>query len=166
MSNKVYIAQRGNRIGKKMRDALHIHKSAIDTLTDEEKKLIEEKIKYIGDFNFEVVKITLSKEEVAFVQSPDWNEADEPLVGDRITVTKDNEIKKSKGRNLIYHHKWMMVKDDYEGFNVEQSKERSEYWMNHPIVLELKNNPNEKFNSKIGRRIYWENNVCNHLKNK
>ena len=55
----------------------------------------------------------------------------------------------------------MFVKDDYKGFDVEESKKRSEYWMNHPYVLNLKADKAEKFNFKIGRINYWKEKVCN-----
>lgn len=160
---KKYIAKRGNRVGKKMIDCLYIHKSAIDTLTKEEFNLYKEKLKYIDNFEFDIIKISLKKEEVSFIQSIDWDILNEPSVGDSICVKKDGSIKKTKGSNLIYHHKWMFVKDDYTGFSVEDSKKRSETWMNHEIILKFKLDPNEKFNSKIGRRNYWDEKVCSIL---
>lgn len=155
-----YVAKRGNTIGKKMLDCLYIHKSAIDTLKEEEFNLYLQKLQYIDDFDFEIVKISLKKEEVSFIKSDDWDTQNEPSVGDSICVKKDNSIRKTKGSNLIYHHKWMFVKDSYTGFSVEESKKRSESWMNNETILKLKLDSNEKFNSKIGRRNYWNEKVC------
>lgn len=155
-----YKATRGNRIGKKMMGSIYIHKSALNTLTSDELNLYLNKLKFIKDFEFDIVKINLKKQEVSFIASYDWNENPEPSVGDSILVKGDNGIKYTKGSNLIYHHKWMFVSDDYEGFDVEISKKRSELWMNHPCVIKLKNDVDEKFNSKIGRRPYWNKNVC------
>lgn len=163
MSN--YKAIRGNKIGKKMMGCLYIHKSAIDTLSLDEKSLYLNKIKFIKDFEFDVIKINLKKQEVSFIKSDDWDDNPEPSVGDSIIVKEDNTIKYTKGNNLIYHHKWMFVCDDYEGFDVEASKRRSELWMNHPSILLLKNKKDEKFNSKIGRRPYWSNKVCSIIDN-
>ena len=155
-----YAAKRGERIGKIIVNSLYIHKSALDTLTEKELKLYTSKLKYIGDFNFDIVKISLKKDEVSFIQSLDWDTENEPSVGDSICVKSDNRIRKTKGSNLIYHHKWMFVKDSYEGFDVQKSKNRSELWMNNSTVLALKSDKNEKFNSKIGRRDYWNEKVC------
>lgn len=156
----IYVAKRNKRIGKMMMGSLYIHKSALNTLTVQEYELYLEKLKYISNFTFEILKISLKNSEVSFIQSFDWDTANEPSVGDSICVKADNSIKRTKGSNLIYHHKWMFVDDSYTGFNVSASKKRSELWMNHEKILALKNDANEKFNSKIGRRNYWNEKVC------
>ncbi|XZH78725.1 hypothetical protein ACSW8S_17820 (plasmid) [Clostridium perfringens] len=156
-----YIAKRGKMIGKPMMGALHIHKSAIDTLSDEYLKLYNDKVKFVDEFDYDIIKLDLNKNEVSFTKSRDWDVSTEPEVGDRITIKSDNSVKKIKASSLIYHHKWMFVKDDYKGFDVEESKKRSEYWMNHPHVLNLKADKAEKFNFKIGRINYWKEKVCN-----
>lgn len=157
---KKYVSKRGKRIGKTMMGALYIHKSALFSLTEEELCLYESKLKYIGSFDFTIIKISLKENEVSFIYSPDWDIENEPSVGDSICVKKDNSIKKIKGSNLIYHHKWLFVADDYNGFDVEKSKERSELWMNNEKILAFKADKDEKFNSKIGRRNYWDSKVC------
>ena len=156
----LYKATRGKRVGKSMMGSIYIHKSAINTLNKDELSLFNEKVFFIDDFEYDIVKISLKTNEVSFIRSTDWDTNDEPSVGDSICVKSDNTIKKTKGSNLIYHHKWMFVEDSYNGFDVEASKKRSEVWMNHPIVLKLKADKDEKFNSKIGRREYWNEKVC------
>jgi hypothetical protein len=49
----------------------------------------------------------------------------------------------------IYHHKWLFVSDDYEEFDVEASKSRSERWMALTDVDR----------SRIGRKSYWDEQV-------
>lgn len=49
----------------------------------------------------------------------------------------------------IYHHKWLFVADDYRGFDVAESKARSEQW----IAL------GDVDRSRIGRKSYWEASV-------
>ena len=49
----------------------------------------------------------------------------------------------------IYHHKWLFVTDDYSGFNVEASKERSRLWLGLDGVDK----------KRSGRKSYWVNNV-------
>ncbi len=53
----------------------------------------------------------------------------------------------------IYHHKWLFVPDDYTGFNVAESKARSEQW----IALSGVDR------SRIGRLSFWEQNVVPRL---
>lgn len=157
---KKFIAKRGKRIGKLVMNCLYIHKSALDTLLDDEKELVYEKIKYLSeDFVFDIIKIDMKNNTVSFTQSLDWDTSDEPEVGARITVKSDNSIIKRKKSTLIYHHKWAFVKDSYTGFDVEQSKKRSEYWENHPSIIALKEDKDEKFFFKIGQKKYWEEKV-------
>ena len=49
----------------------------------------------------------------------------------------------------IYHHKWLFVRDDYDGFDVAESRTRSERIM----MLEGVDH------SRIGKRQYWIDNV-------
>jgi hypothetical protein len=49
---------------------------------------------------------------------------------------------------LIWHHKWEFVSDDYTGFDVEQSKERSLQWKS-------KIGTNKDISNRIGRLSYW-----------
>lgn len=157
---KRYVAKRGKRIGKPMMGCIYIHKSAIDTLNPIELELYTEKLSYLPKFDYTIIKIDVKKSTVSFINSFDWDSNNEPSVGDSYIVKEDNSTKFTKGSNLIYHHKWMFVKDDYTGFDVSESKKRSELWMNHPYIIKLKNDKTEKFNSRIGRRDYWINKVC------
>lgn len=54
---------------------------------------------------------------------------------------------------FIYHHKWLFVDDNYPGFDVEESKERSAAWMALPDVDK----------SLIGRASYWNAEVVPRL---
>jgi hypothetical protein len=53
----------------------------------------------------------------------------------------------------IYHHKWLFVDDDYRGFNVEESKARSQLWISLGDVDR----------SRIGRQSYWQEQVVPRL---
>jgi len=55
----------------------------------------------------------------------------------------------------IYHHKWLFVKDDYQGFDVDKSKERSAEWLQVSDRINM---------SKIGTLNYWEDEVLPLLK--
>ena len=72
------------------------------------------------------------------------------MVGDSYTTDLFNiEFKIIKSKGQIYHHKWMFVSDDYNAFNIEESKAWSEKWTN---VL-----PNDRaIKSRIGYKKYWQ----------
>lgn len=107
------------------------------------------------DFRYTVVKLNLQTYAVTFISSPDFDSADEPIVGSQVLVRGDGTIRLSKQLDdpYIYHHKWLMVRDDYSGFDVEASKLRSRTW------LALENIDK----SRIGRRSFWERTVVSRL---
>ncbi len=43
-------------------------------------------------------------------------------------MTIDSKVKKGHS-NYIWHHKWLWVKDDYTGFDIEESYRWSEKWL-------------------------------------
>jgi len=95
-------------------------------------------------------------------RSPNFNQADEPDVGNGVSLTFNpdalgsrypdsredlvTEIRCVKPRGQIYHHKWLFVTPMYMGFNVEDSVRRSRQWMSRPGIEY----------SKIGYKKYWE----------
>ena len=87
--------------------------------------------------------------KVSFIASPDWDTAREPLVGDSyVTDIFDVQFKTIKSKGQIYHHKWMFVSDDYNGFNIQESKEWSDIWTK---ILPR----NREVKSRIGYKKYW-----------
>lgn len=137
--------------GKKVGSYLYIHKSALPEIDYKTQLLIKKTSRYLPEtFEYEVLKISKQTQSVSFIQSPDWNESDEPMVGDSIKITPAGETTYRKGRKenpQIYHHKWMMVDDHYKGFDVERSKARSKMWQSTKIKYDKK---------KIGNLNYWE----------
>ena len=109
------------------------------------------------DFDFTVVKLNLATKAITFISSPDFDSAEEPIVGRFILVRADGTTMDRKQLNdpYIYHHKWLMVKDDYSGFDVEGSKQRSLLWLALSDVDK----------SRIGRKSHWETHVVPKLAN-
>ena len=95
------------------------------------------------------VRYDKRNQTVAFQFSPDFDTEDEPTVGDTVLVKLDGTITVTRQKRdpQIWHHKWMWVKDDYQGFDVEASKARSKLWETHV-------DKNEK--CKIGTRSFWD----------
>lgn len=154
-AKKKFVATRLNgRVGKKVGSNLYIHKSAKNTLPFPEQLLVTETTHYLPEgFNYEILKINNKEKTVSYIDSPDWNESPEPIIGDSVKITRQGNVSRTKGRTKnkqIYHHKWAMVEDSYQGFDVEESKARSEEWENAGIPFDRK---------KIGNSIYWHETV-------
>lgn len=92
--------------------------------------------------------------QIDFIAVPDFDTADEPTP---TRVTRFHQQRKgqpfsyipgNEGYNseVVYHHKWMFVLDDYKGFDVQASKTRSCRW--YPFVF-----PDER--PKIGSKAIW-----------
>lgn len=145
--------------GKKIGKNLYVHKSAIKTLTEKDKEIVSRSLKFIPkQFEYEILKINRKEKEVSFIESKDWDVSHEPVVGDSYKVNLNiGKITFRKGREKnpqIYHHKWMFVEDEYTGFNVEESKQRSKEWQRIPVVFDKK---------KIGNQDYWSNEVLPYI---
>lgn len=107
------------------------------------------------DWDWTIVKIDLSGKKCSFIKCDDFDSAHEPTVGDSLIVKADGSIKivRAPKDPWIYHHKWLMVGDDYKGFDVEESKARSESWRHLDVDK-----------ARIGKKSYWEENVLPLLK--
>lgn len=119
-----------------------------------------------AEFEYKIVKFNDKTKEVSFIESKDFDTANEPTVGDSYKVKPNGDVKFTKGRTnnkQIYHHKWMMVrptnkdkkwtgKNVYKGFVRKNSYERS-------IVMQEVMNANEFPTNKIGNQDFWSENV-------
>lgn len=97
-----------------------------------------------------IFKFDMKKNTVTFIESSNWDTAREPEVGDAYKVDLETgEIKIIKAKGQIYHHKWMFVSDDYDGFDIEESKKWSKKWQS---VIPT----DKKIKSRIGYKKYWD----------
>ena len=96
---------------------------------------------------YTVVKYRLDTSAVTFIHSPDFDDSPEPTVGDTWVIFPDGRarFRQQAGDPYIYHHKWLFVVDDYLGFGVSASKDRSRAWLALPNVDR----------TRIGRKSYW-----------
>lgn len=133
-------------IGKQMIGCVYVHRSSQQILPgiNEAKKHVPE------NHDYAVVKFNWFNNTFSFIQSPDFDTSSEPTVGDSLIVHADGKTKLIKAPRdpWIYHHKWLMVDDNYRGFCVSQNKSHSVRWM--------KLNPDR---SKIGKRSFWLKNI-------
>ena len=137
-------------IGKQMIGCVYIHKSSEQTLPglNKAKKHISK------NHDYAVVKYHWLNNTFSFIQSSDFDSAYEPTVGNSLIVHADGKTKLIKAPQdpWIYHHKWLMVNDNYRGFNVSLSKSHSINWM--------RLNPDR---SKIGKKSSWLKNILPRL---
>ncbi len=115
-------------VGKEIGGAVYVHEMYQHLLPDAFKTA---KNVLSPDFEYAVVKYDLSTDAVSFIQSDDFDSAAEPTVGDLYTIRPDGTCKfrRKLADPWIYHHKWLLVLDDYPGFDVAESKARSMKWM-------------------------------------
>ena len=153
------------RVGKRVGNNLYIHVSAMDTLSNEEIFLVYQKICLeLNYFEYNILKINTKESKVSFIDSPDWNIASEPEVGDCYSVNEKNEVKFIKSKGQIYHHKWQFVKEDYEYFDVAKSKIWSDTWQNSDVVKQLKIK-DKNYLCKIGYKDYFDREIKNKILN-
>ena len=158
-SKKMKVPQRyKGDVGKFIGGDLYVHKSAMDVLPQTEMKKAESKLP--ADFNYEVVKYNSKTKAFSFIASPDWDTNPEPVVGDAYKVSAEGNVSvtKQKADPQIYHHKWNFVRDDYAGFDVAESIQRSIDWFG---------SVKPKVNMfKIGTQSYWQNEALPNLESK
>ena len=132
-----------NLIGKKVGNYLYVHVSAIDILTLEQRNFINIDVPII----FNIVKLNLKLTDVSFIYSPNWDISPEPYI--QYSIKYNGVFSKvrleSTENPSIYHGKGFMVKDDYKGFNKQESINRYNSWQNLNLNKNL-----------IGRKKYWE----------
>ena len=106
------------------------------------------------DFDYQIVKYNIRTDVVSFVQCSDFDVAPEPTVGDIVIIDSKGKVRRRPQPRdpEIYHHKWLFVSDDYDGFDVEASRRRSLLWMQFPGI---------DFR-RIGKRSYWNRVVFPH----
>lgn len=135
-------------VGKDIGGKVYVHRAYEDVFGPD---VAAAKARLPEGADYHVVRYEPKTGSVAFIESPDFDTAHEPTVTGSTVVNRDGTVSRSKMPSdpQIYHHKWLWVKDDYPGFDVAESKRRTELWKGLSDV-----NP-----SKIGYKSYWEQNV-------
>jgi len=121
-----------NLVGKQVGSAIYVHKFYADDVIPKDVLRRAEEIltRSNPDFKYNTLMWDSKTNNVRFDESPDFDTAREPHVGEYIVVTTSGQLPPRKGvSNSIWHHKWLWVKDDYNGFDVDKSKEWSRIWL-------------------------------------
>lgn len=115
---------------KHVATAYYVHKSNVNELIKKvvPKELIAQFYVLLHSISYPYDVIKYDGNNVTFIQSSNFLTAPEPLV-EICYRYKENEWNKPpkirKDFKRVYHHKWMFVADDFDGFDVEYAKERS-----------------------------------------
>lgn len=84
-------------------------------------------------FEYQCLRLDLRDGLVRFDEAPDFDSAREPHVGKWLLVCHDGYVKTGES-NSIWHHKWLWVKPDYQGFEVKESRSWSARYV--PLLKE------------------------------
>lgn len=138
-------------VGKQMGSQVYLHKDYVSDVIP--KKVWENALKVLSDadsdFEYNCVMYDTKTGNVRFDEAPDFDESREPIVGDTITVKPDGTVKHGHS-NYIWHHKWLWVKNDYQGFDVNQSKAWSNKWLG-TLTETADGNGIERWNTQLDR---------------
>ena len=80
------------------------------------------------DFKYQTIMFDKKAKTIRFDEAPDFDTAREPHAGITYKVHEDGKVKR-RIVNQIWHHKWLWVDDDYEGFDVKKSVTWSKKWL-------------------------------------
>ena len=143
----------GRKPGKRIGGSVYLHVSAI--AGSEHEGAVAKAAPSCSSFVWTVAKVNKKTSAVTFTHSPDFLTADEPRVGAAIRVTAEGKVVAQGAASdpWIYHHKWQMVREDFDGFSVEESKARSAAWESLKGVDK----------SRIGKQSYWVSKVVPRL---
>lgn len=143
-------------VGKVMGDATYVHISAEDVLPQPDYDAAQSAAGawFRGReeaLAFNVVKLVRSPNTTpafTLIHAPMFDTEPEPKIISACRVCADVvRYLYYPRRGLVYHHKWLMVREDYAGFDVRESKLRSERILNLPQTIDF---------ARIGQREYWE----------
>ena len=136
-------------VGKDMMGKVYFHKNYAEdvvpkSLLEQAKAIAEER-----GFDYNTMMYDPKSRVVRLDESPDFDTAREPHPGRQLRINPDGTAKELPYQRQIFHHKWAWVKDDYDGFDVQESKDWSRRWLS---ANEGKGSPSgwmEKWNEKL-----------------
>ncbi len=134
VGNTTYQRSRKYGVGKEIGGKIYVHKNYFHLVISPDIFLDAANQLPYG-FVFNCMMIDLKKNVIRFDEAPDFDSAREPHPGNFIEVyLATKEIRRGHS-DMIWHHKWMWVADDYKGFDVNESYEWSKKWtqvITHP----------------------------------
>lgn len=132
--NTTYQRSRKYGVGKEIGGKIYVHKNYFHLVISPDTFLdVANQLPY--GFVFNCMMIDLKKNVIRFDEAPDFDSAREPHPGNFIEVNLSTKEIRRGHSDMIWHHKWMWVADDYRGFDVNGSYEWSKRWtqvITHP----------------------------------
>ncbi len=133
------------RVGKRIGGCVYIHRQYAAEIPG-----IDLAIRKAGEHLlwWEVVKWNTRTNDITIINCRDFNDIPEPHVDESVLVRPDGSTKFIAAADdpWVYHHKWMMVADDFDGFDVAVAKARSKWWSALPGIDR----------SRIGKFSHWD----------
>jgi poly(A) polymerase len=119
-----------NLVGKRVGNQLYVHKKyANEVIPNDILKKAALILKQKNPtFRFNSIMWDMKTNAIRFDEAPDFDTAREPHVGQYIVVFVDGTTREGSS-NSIWHHKWLWVKDDYDGFDVDKAANWSRMWL-------------------------------------
>lgn len=117
-------------VGKEIGGKIYLHKQYASEVIPEGKYELAQQIvaEEYPDFTYNCVEYEPKTGIIRFDEAPRFDLDREPEVGDYVVVNPDGSTRKGH-TNYIWHHKWLWVKNDYQGFDVEKSWNWSKKWL-------------------------------------
>lgn len=133
---KSFTNYRGTKIGRyqdnvgKLMGGVYVHKDYATDIIPEDIYTKAAEVAEREGFKFNSVYWDKKNPNIVrFDEAPDFDTAREPIPGNWIKVdASTGEIVGHGNSNQIWHHKWAWVKDDYQGFDVDDAYNWSKEW--------------------------------------
>lgn len=135
--NKIWYSKFG--VGKQMGSKIYFHISLHDQFIPadvwEKVEQMWDHLDWMSNYNnphkFNTVCYDLKKPNVVRLDTcPNFDTDREPMVGMTYAFDTENDEIHIVQVNQVFHHKWLWVTEDYEGFDVQESYEWSNTWLN------------------------------------
>ena len=131
----IYQRSKKYGVGKEIGGKIYVHKDYVDRIITMD-DFVRASSLLPNDFHYNCVMVDRNKPYVIrFDEAPDFDTAREPHPGDFIEVNIETKEIRRGHSDMIWHHKWMWVDEDYCGFNVNDSYDWSKRWtqiITHP----------------------------------
>lgn len=135
VNNTTYQRSKKYGVGKEIGGKVYVHKNYANRIINQND--LNKAISLLPkEFKYNCIMVDRNKPYVIrFDEAPDFDTAREPVVGDFVEIDFNEFLIREGHSNFIWHHKWMWVDDDYDGFDVEELYQWSKTWtqyITHP----------------------------------
>lgn len=115
--------------GKQVGDKIYVHRRYADLVIP--KKSLKQALDLAAaSMPFEPTSVLWDRRDniVRFDEAPGFDTEQEPRVGRYVAVNLSTGAVRTGSSDAIWHHKWLWVQDDYDGFDVRKARAWSRFW--------------------------------------